>query len=103
MDHAWFAQLNSQPSLCEDKKLEMTSAIASFRKTTTFQSGVCSLIANLYSSAEDLADLRKMFCHLDKNNDGFVTFDELESGMNEVCEIFHLDAPDIRQIFKQAD
>jgi len=58
--------------------------LAAFRKTTTFQSGVCSIIANLQTKAEDLAEVREMFLKLDADNNGFLTLDELEAGMQDI-------------------
>ena len=54
--------------------------MSAFRKTTTFQSGVCSIIANLQTKAEELADVREMFLKLDTDNNGFLTLEELEAG-----------------------
>ena len=65
--------------------------MAAFRKTTAFQSGVCSIIANLQTKAEDLADVREMFIKLDTDNNGFLTLEELEAGMQNISAIFHLE------------
>jgi len=80
--------MHNGTNLSQDKQLDISSAIAAYRKITTFQSGVCSIIANLHTKAEDLVEMREMFCHLDTNNDGFLSFDELEAGMAGICEIF---------------
>ena len=77
--------------------------MAAFRKTTTFQSGVCSIIANLQTKAEELADVRQMFITLDTDNNGFLTLDELEAGMQEISAIFHLEEPDVREMLTAAD
>ena len=60
-------------NLSVEQKLSLSSNLASFRKSTTFQAGVCSIIANLQTKAEDLSELREMFTRLDKNNDGFLS------------------------------
>ena len=44
-----------------------------------------------------------MFISLDTDNNGFLTLDELEVGMRDISEIFELDKPDVRKIFKAAD
>ena len=77
--------------------------MAAFRKTTTFQSGVCSIIANLQTKAEELADVREMFIKLDVNHDGFLSLEELEAGMQDIAAIFHLDEPDVRDMLRSAD
>ena len=89
--------------LSEEQKLNLSSNLASFRKSTTFQAGVCSIIANLQTKAEDLSELREMFTRLDKNNDGFLSQEELESGMAEIAQIFHLAEPDVRDWIRAAD
>lgn len=55
-----------------------------FTKVTTFQSGVCSIIANLQTKAAELNEVRKMFLKLDANNDGFLTLDELRAGYEDL-------------------
>lgn len=44
-----------------------------------------------------------MFLKLDTNNDGHLTLDELESGMQEISQIFHVEEPDVRQMLEAAD
>ena len=90
-------------NLSEEKKLNLSSNIASFRKSTAFQAGVCSIIANLQTKAEDLSELREMFTRLDTNNDGFLSQEELENGMADIAQIFHLREPDVRDWIKAAD
>lgn len=77
-------------NLSEDQQLNISANLAAFRKTTTFQSGICSIIANMQTKAQDLNEIRDMFLKLDANSDGFLTLDELENGMNDMCAIFHL-------------
>ena len=77
--------------------------MASFRKTTTFQSGVCSIIANLQVKSEELKDVREMFIKLDTDANGFLTFEELDAGMADIAQIFHLDEPDVRDMLRAAD
>ena len=83
--------------------LNIGANIAAYRKTTSFQSGVCSIIANLHTKAEDLVEVREMFTKLDKDHDGILTMEELEAGMQDICEVFHLEAPDIMTMFRAAD
>ena len=44
-----------------------------------------------------------MFTKLDTDNDGVLSMEELEAGMQEVCDVFHLDPPDLRAMFKASD
>ena len=89
--------------LSEEQRLNLTSNIASFRKATSFQAGVCSIIANLQTKAEDLSEMRELFTRLDTNNDGFLSHEELENGMADIAQIFHLREPDVRDWIKAAD
>ena len=50
-----------------------------------------------------MVEVREMFIKLDKDNDGYVSQAELEQGLQDICDIFHLDAPDVRAMFKAAD
>ena len=40
------------------------------------------------TKAEDLVEVRKMFISLDTDNNGFLTLDELESGMRDIAQLF---------------
>ena len=92
-----------EPSLSENQQLDISLNLAAFHQTTTFQSGVFSIIANMQTQAEDLAQLRDMFLKLDSNLDGVLSFDELEAGMQEIAQIFQMEEPDVRKMFKAAD
>lgn len=48
-----------------------------FAKTTTFQSAVCSIIANLNTVSEDLREARAAFVQWDTNNDGVISESEV--------------------------
>lgn len=60
------------------------SNLEQFKRTTSFQSGIISLIANLGSGSEDLAMLKKMFNQLDSDKNGTLTIDEIRKGIDEV-------------------
>ena len=103
LKYEWFAQSNQMGRLTEDRQLNISANLASFAKTTTFQSGVCSIIANLQTKAEELSECREMFLKFDANNDGFITLDELQSGYQDLQQIFHMQAPDVMALMKSAD
>ena len=84
LDMNWF-KLQRMETLTETQQLNISANVAAFRKTTTFQSGVCSIIANLQTKAEDLREVREMFIKLDTNNDGHLTLDELRAGYSEIA------------------
>ena len=57
----------------------------------------------MQTKAEELADVREMFIKLDTDNNGFLTLEELEAGLNDLCAIFHIDTPDVRDMLRSAD
>ena len=99
----WFKRFQRQNSLTNDRQLNISANLASFSRMTAFQSGVCSLIANLHTKAAECNEVREMFLKLDVDNDGFLTHDELEAGMAEIAQIFSLDVPDVRSMLRSAD
>ena len=75
----------------------------SFTKTSSFQSGVCSILANLLTKTQDLEDLRQMFLQYDTNKDGQISYDELHENMSAICSHFELDEPRVMAMMQQAD
>ena len=98
----WF-KLQRMETLSETQQLNISANVAAFRKTTTFQSGVCSIIANLQTKAEDLREVREMFIKLDTNNDGHLSLDELRAGFSEIAQILNIDEPDVEEMLRGAD
>lgn len=64
---------------------------------------MCSIIANIITKSEDLADIRKMFLKLDKNNDGFLTLEELRDNYRDLAEICLVDERNIEAMLKACD
>jgi len=52
-----------------------------FRKAGVLQSGVISLLSNLMTSADDLNEYVKLFNQLDKDHGGFISKQELKTGL----------------------
>ena len=77
--------------------------MANFSKTSSFQSGVCSILANLMTKTEELRDLRHLFMQWDTSQDGLLSFDELRANMMEIMSVFHLDEPEVLKIMQRAD
>ena len=96
LDFEWLKTNEQATNLSQDVQLDINANLMAFTKTTTFQSGVCSIIANLQTKAEDLSEVREMFLKLDTDSNGFLTLEELGAGMQDICQIFHLDEPDVR-------
>ena len=102
LDMNWF-KLQRQETLTTDQQLNISANVAAFRKTTAFQSGVCSIIANLQTKAEDLKEVREMFLKFDANNDGFLTLEELRSGYSDIAQILNVEEPDVEEMLRGAD
>ena len=56
--------------------------MAAFRKQNVFQTGVVSLLTALKAQSNELVNMKKMFLQLDTSQDGFLSVEELETGMN---------------------
>lgn len=53
--------------------------------------------------AQDHSEIRKIFIGLDSNGDGFISLEELESGLSEVSQIYVKDEGSVRAMFRAAD
>jgi len=98
IESPWITKYSQGESLDQERELDLSHNLAAFAKTSIFQSGVCSIMANLMTEAEDLGELRTLFTKWDLNHDGYITMDELEQNMQEVCNLFNLDEPDVRKM-----
>ena len=58
LEHPWITQNVQHEGLDEARQLDLSKNLISFTKTTTFQSGVCSILTNLMTKSEDLEELR---------------------------------------------
>ena len=103
LESDWIVNKTQQGRLDSGRELDLSHNLAAFTKTTAFQSGVCSIMANLMTEAEDLKELRTMFTKWDLDSNGYISQEELEQNIEEVCSVFNLDAPDVRQLMKRAD
>jgi calcium-dependent protein kinase len=103
LDHDWI-QINAAGNkLSQKAQLDLSANLHNFSKTTSFQSGVCSILANLMTKTEDLKDLHTMFMQWDINNDGELSLDELKHNMADITELFQLEEPDVIAMMKKAD
>jgi len=97
MQHTWI--VNKAPK-SQPKQLEGTmSNLKAFQSQTKLKKIALQVIANQCSD-DQLASLRETFQALDLNGDGFLTVEELKSGMEKVG----LDAiPELHDIMAQVD
>ena len=77
--------------LTRDQQSDLSQNLHKFSQTNQFQSGVCSILANLMTKSADLKDLHKMFMQWDINNDGELSLEELKNNMNDITDLFNLD------------
>ena len=103
LEDPWIATHATGEALASERMLDISANLASFRKTTTFQSGVISFISHMQTSSSQLTELKEMFKTLDKNNDGSISLEELEEGMSDIVALFNLDEPDVREMLAAAD
>ena len=66
----------------------MGANMLQFAKTSTPQAWVCSIIANLTASSEELHDAKRAFVAWDTKQDGLLDEDEIREHMGEICRYF---------------
>lgn len=64
---------------------------------------MCSIIANLMTSAESLRETSAVFKKWDTNGDGFLSPGEIAQHMGEVCSHFGLPASQLHKLIRAAD
>ena len=99
----WIKEFKQASNLDSQLELDLSQNIESFAKASKFQSGICSILANLMTKTEDLGELREMFQKWDINNDGSLSHNEIKTNMAEITQLFSLDEPDILNLLKAAD
>ena len=103
LEHDWIKNNQNERKLSNQKQLDLSSNLHNFAKTNQFQSGVCSILANLMTKTEDLKDLHTMFTQWDSNNDGELSLEELKQNMGGITEVFNLQEADVISMMKKAD
>jgi len=91
LEHPWLKEMVKTAEVSGKMQLEISANLANFRKTSTFQAGVISFIANIQTTSNELEGLRDMFKKLDTSKDGVLDKDEIQEGMTEIMEMFHID------------
>ena len=102
LDHPWIKNMTAE-EVDNSKQLDMSKNLAIFAKTTSFQSGICSILANMLSHSNDLSDLNKMFIQWDTSQDGYLSYEELRQNMTQITSLFQIDEPDVLKLMKAAD
>jgi len=103
LNHEWIKKNEGDNSISQDKQLDLSKNLAAFAKTSNFQSGICSILANLMTKTTDLKELNKMFVQWDTSQDGQLSYEELKENMAEISTLFQMDAPDVENLMRAAD
>ena len=104
LNHSWIQDNQRADSRVDNQtQLDLSANLHNFAKTNQFQSGVCSILANLMTKTEDLKDLHKLFMQWDSNNDGELSLEELKENMAAITDLFQLQEPDVIAMMKKAD
>ena len=102
LNHPWIKNMATE-AVDNSKQLDMSNNLAIFAKTTSFQSGICSILANMLSHSNDLRDLNKMFVQWDTSQDGYLSYEELSQNMTQITGHFGMNEPDVLKLMKAAD
>ena len=84
LNHPWLNSNVRSEVLDLDRAEDITKNLTIFHKQSVFQTGVVSFISGMMQTGEELKDYKKMFLALDKSQDGYLSPEELKSGMNMV-------------------
>ena len=98
----WFETMKSN-NLTNETQIDIGSNLAEFSKMTNFQSGICSIIANLQTKGNELSACREMFLRFDANNDGFIDQEELAQVYGEISNLFQMEVSDVATLFSACD
>ena len=103
LEHNWIKNNQRANQVDNQMQINLSANLHNFAKTNQFQSGVCSILANLMTKTEDLEDLRKLFLQWDINNDGELSLDELKQNMAAITDIFQISERDVIAMMEKAD
>ena len=93
----------SDPQIHDCDQLNISANLAQFQRTTTLQSTVCSIIANLLTESSDIALARDMFLQWDSDQDGYISRKELRENIKNATEIFKVKEPNFLAILNAMD
>ena len=85
------------------KKMKLGANMLQFARTTTPQAWVCSIIANLTTSAEELREAKAAFVAWDTKQDGELDHEEIREHMAEICNYFEMEEPNVIHMFEAID
>lgn len=103
MNHPWLSDNCPDVELNEEDANEIIQDMAAFRKQNVFQTGVVSLLTALKVQSNELVNMKQMFLGLDKSQDGFLTVEELQTGMAEVLGVMRAGSQDWNELIHQLD
>ena len=104
LKHPWLLDKADKEDYVDDASyFDISTNLASFRKTNAFQSGVLSFITNIQIQSEQLWELKEMFKKLDKDKDGILSIDELRGGMADILNTFKVDEEELMDMVRAID
>lgn len=84
LEHPWMKANDRASVLDVQSQANIVSNLDQFKRTTSFQSGIISLMANLSLGSDDLEMLKKMFNMLDTDRNGTLNIREIREGIDKV-------------------
>ena len=81
INHKWISQNLIECEVPDDKQIDIGLSLYTFKRATTFQSCVISILTRLKPCSKELSTLRNIFNELDTNKDGVLTLEEIQNGM----------------------
>jgi calcium-dependent protein kinase len=98
--HVWLEKINLLSNKKPDMKLMngVEESIVRFSDSGDFKKIVLNVLAHR-TTTEDILELRKAFDSFDKENDGFISYDEFKEALSHI----NLGEEDLDRIFKSMD
>ena len=79
LNHPWITDMEiPQVALSEQAHHKVGTQIIEIKKANHFQRSIVSFLANQKNSPKDKAYLSELFKRVDKDNNGYLTMDEVE-------------------------
>ena len=103
LEHRWIKDFVADPTIGKETQLQIQENLHTFRQTNTLQSGVLSIMSNLLATSEELKEYIAMFSRLDKSNDGFISLEEMKSGLKATQIMGSLEDDEWDEILKAMD
>lgn len=81
--HEWLEIMADDGLLTDLDHVQIGVNLYQFKRASSFQSSIIAFMTGLFASKEDIQKMGRVFDHMDKSKDGFITIDEIEQCMQE--------------------